>query len=49
MNRPIRIQAVSLSLAVLVTLATLIGLNSLAATHAGGAEQLAKATPTQPA
>ena len=50
MNRPFRIQAASLSLAALVTLATLVGLNGLASpTHGNGAEQMVKAAATQPA
>lgn len=48
MNRSLRTQAASLSLAVFVTLATLVGLNSLATTGHASA-QWAKAAATQSA
>jgi hypothetical protein len=48
MNRTLRTQFASLSLAVFVTLATLVGLNSLATSGHTGA-QLAKSTATQSA
>ena len=44
MNRTIATQAVSLSLALLVTVCTLVGLNSLAATEHAAQQQAAAAT-----
>jgi len=46
MNHTLRTQVASFSLAVVVTLATLVGLNSLATSGHTGA-QLAKTTTTQ--
>ena len=43
MTRNITAQAISFSLALLVTVSTLVGLNSLAATEHGGQQQIAAA------
>ena len=49
MTSPLRIQVASFSLAVLVTLATLVGLNSLAHSSSSDSAQLPKAVAAQAA
>jgi hypothetical protein len=49
MTTSLRTQVASISLAALVTLATLLSLHALAGSEHGGADQVARATATQPA